>query len=137
MPAGARRRRAAGVGVSGRDAKVLHALWFMVQAPPGLLCLGLLVFGTWAHVVGYSPGDPGPAATFVETLRARPGKARRALTIGCGCSSHRPSLLTSQRAPIQSTCRSTPASRRSREAARLGNDLKDDLASPAPGLRKR
>lgn len=61
-------------GASEREAKVLHGLWFLVQAPLALLGLGLLVFGTWAHVMGYPPGDHGPAATFVEALRSTPWK---------------------------------------------------------------
>ncbi|MBK6471247.1 MAG: hypothetical protein IPF94_11090 [Betaproteobacteria bacterium] len=62
-------------GGSEREARVLHNLWFAVQAPLALLCFGLLVFGTWAHMVGYPPGDDGPAATFFESLRTTPWKS--------------------------------------------------------------
>ena len=62
-------------GGSEREARVLYNLWFAVQAPLALLCFGLLVFGTWAHMVGYPPGDDGPAATFFESLRTTPWKS--------------------------------------------------------------
>lgn len=42
------------------------------QAPLALLCLGLLVFGIWAHLIGYPPGDEGPVASFLEALRTTP-----------------------------------------------------------------
>jgi len=61
-------------GASEREAKVLHTLWFIVQAPLALLCLGLLGFGTWAHLIGYPPGNDGSAATFLEALRTTPWK---------------------------------------------------------------
>lgn len=76
--ASCRLARAGGVllvsGGSEREAQVLHRLWFGVQALLALLGLGLLVFGAWAHVVGYPPGDAGPLATFVESLRRTPWK---------------------------------------------------------------
>ena len=62
-------------GGSEREARVLYRLWFAVQAPLALLSFGLLGFGAWAHVVGYPPGNDGPAATFLESLRTTPWKS--------------------------------------------------------------
>lgn len=54
---------------------MLYTLWLVVQAPLSLLCWGLLGFGAWAHVEGYPPGDAGPTATFLESLRTTPWKS--------------------------------------------------------------
>lgn len=61
-------------GGSERHATVLFWLWFIVQAPAAALCLGLAAFGGAAHVLSYPPQGDGPAARFVEALRATPWK---------------------------------------------------------------
>lgn len=59
-------------GANERHVKILYGIWLVVQLPPALVCLALIVIGPSAHLSEYPAGDYGRLVSFVEMLIAHP-----------------------------------------------------------------